>query len=155
MSLLDSILTCIGTGAKLEATVGPMIQARAEAVASTGTACPDDELGRHFAVDLNPSYGVLQNIGLSTSVAGITKPVFGIETGLWLQQLPILCYPFGDADNITNTIEYEGDRPAPSQTVTPGVTSGAEASAAWAGYQAQQTVQVAIEAPVESVVPEL
>lgn len=130
-----------------------MIQARAEAVASTGAACPDDELGRHFAVDLNPSYGVLQNVGLSTSVAGITKPVFGVETGLWLQQLPILCYPFGEADNITNTIEYEGDRPAPSQTVTPGVKNGAEASVAWTEYQAQQTVATSLEIPAGSVGP--
>jgi hypothetical protein len=132
-----------------------MIQARAEAVASTGAACADDPLGRHFAVDLNPSYGILQNIGLSTSVAGVTKPVFGIETGLWLQQLPILCYPFGEADNITNTIEYEGDRPAVAQTVTPGVVTGPQASAAWANEQASQTVEVVVEAPVETVTPEL
>ena len=132
-----------------------MIQARAEAVASTGAACADDPEGRHFAVDLNPSYGILQNTGLSTSIAGVTKPVFGIETALWLQQLPILCYPFGEADNITNTIEYQGDRPAIEQAVTPGTSTGAEASAAWASQQASQTVEVVVEVPVDTVTPEL
>lgn len=148
-------VNALGTGAKLEATIGPFIQARAEAVASTGAACPDDPQGRHFAVDLNPTYGILQNIGLSTSMVGVTKPVFGIETALWVQQLPILCYPFGKGDNITNDVYYEGDRPAPAQTVTPGIATGAAANAAWAQHQASQTVEVVVEVPAETVMPEL
>jgi hypothetical protein len=138
---LNGIDTPIGTGAKLSATIGAFIQGKAEAIASTAAACADDPQQRHFGVDFNPSYGIIQNIALTEEVLGVSKTLLGTETGLWIQQLPILCYPFGEPGNVTDTTTISGDAPPPTQVPT-GIYSGDAASAAVASLTAAETAAV-------------
>ncbi|KIW06953.1 uncharacterized protein PV09_02614 [Verruconis gallopava] len=137
-------IEAVGTGAKLTANIGPMIQVRAAAIASTGAACANDAAARHYGVDLSPTYGIVQNIALQNMVLGETSTLVGNEVGLWIHQLPNLCYPFGEPGSVTDTTTIGGDVPAPTQPPT-SVLTGSTASSVYASLTATQTAPAETE----------
>lgn len=48
----------LGFGYDIGVTLGPYVQGKLEAIATTGAACADDPEQQHYGVDFSPSYGV-------------------------------------------------------------------------------------------------
>ena len=127
-------LTITALGYDVALQLGPYIQGRLSAIANSAAACADDPLQRPFGVDFNPTYGVALTAVLEEADA---DPLLSLEIAGWVHQLPIICFPFGDAgavvDNGTMSIQAPVE---PSKTDE--ILTGAAASSAMAAATATE-----------------